>query len=100
MKTILSNGDVSQYGFMCGYIQSVEIFNIRVKLEFTHGSFDLKIFNFNNHKILYWGATNKLVIGRTAYNFIKKRLESVVPCIKGRSLEDFISYCETYPHFD
>jgi len=71
MKLRTKAGLLTPFAFACGYIQEYEYNNIRTSLE-KDGYYQVRQFNHDRSKRLYWEQFSKLTEARKAYNTLVK----------------------------
>jgi hypothetical protein len=55
------NGELSEYGFLCGYIERENRFNIMLDLYLDGNTYHVKAYDYENHKRLFWEVFEKII---------------------------------------
>ena len=72
VKFYNKNGDLSEYSFCCGYVQSEEKNNIRKELYKEHTVYHFKVISREDYvKRLVWDSFYSLTDARKAYKLYK-----------------------------
>lgn len=69
MKFKTKNGCLTSYALACGYIETIEHKSISLELSWNGGGFyDVKAYDFNEHKRLFWESFETLAEARKFFS--------------------------------
>lgn len=67
-----ANGDVSAYGFACGYKQSVDVGGKTVTIYQEHGVYNVRVYDYEHGKRVSWDQFTSIAPARKRYKQLIK----------------------------